>query len=88
MFRCCLRVFALSFLLATPAFAQIGGNPIEVSGQVGWSSPDARAFVKSGIAYGGSLGWRAQDWLTLEAQTYFAPSKADTLPEQNHDFFG
>jgi outer membrane protein OmpA-like peptidoglycan-associated protein len=80
-------VFALSVLLATPAFAQIGGNPFEVSGQVGESAPDARAHVKSGLAYGGSLGWRAQPWITLEAQTYFAPSKADTLPEQSHDFF-
>src|SRR5262245_47981328 len=86
MFRCCLRVFALSVLLATPAFAQIGGNPFEVSGQVGGSAPDARARVKSGPAYGGSLGWRVQQWLTLEAQTYVAPSTADTVPEQDHNF--
>jgi outer membrane protein OmpA-like peptidoglycan-associated protein len=86
MSRSCLRLVVLSLLFASPAFAQITGRPIEISGQLGWSGPDARAHVKSGVAFGGSVGLRFQSWLVLEGQAYMAPSKADTLPKQSQDF--
>ncbi len=86
MSRSCLRLVVLSMLFASPALAQITGRPFEVSGQLGWSAPDARAHAQSGFAYGGSLGMRALPWLVLEGQFYAAPSKADTVPKQNLDF--
>src|SRR5262245_41574662 len=86
MSRTGFRLAFLFLLFASPAAAQIIGNPIEVSGQLGLSAPDARAHVKSGPAYGASVGWRALPWLVLEGQAYSAPSKADTLPEQDHSF--
>ncbi|HET9327335.1 MAG TPA: OmpA family protein [Candidatus Eisenbacteria bacterium] len=79
-------VVVAAVLFASPAFAQITGRPIEVSGQLGWSAPDARAHVKSGLAFGGSVGMRMLPWLVLEGQAYMAPSEADTFPEPSHDF--
>ena len=44
MSRSSLRLVVLAVLVfASPASAQIIGRPIEVSGQLGWSAPDARA---------------------------------------------
>jgi hypothetical protein len=87
MSRSSLRLVVLAVLVfASPASAQIIGRPIEVSGQLGWSAPDARAHVKSGLALGGSVGMRMLPWLVIEGQAYMAPSKADTVPEQSHDF--
>jgi OOP family OmpA-OmpF porin len=82
-----LLLCSFACLFAHPAAAQITGNPIEVSAQAGASAPDARAHMKSGPGFGGSLGWRAQSWFVLEAQALYASSKADTLPEQKQSFF-
>jgi outer membrane protein OmpA-like peptidoglycan-associated protein len=87
MSRFSLRLVVLAAVLfASPALAQITGRPFEVSGQLGWSAPDARAHMKSGLAIGGSAGMRMLPWLVLEGQAYMAPSKADTFPEQDHSF--
>lgn len=86
MSRSSLRLVVLAVLFASPAYAQIIGRPFEVSGQLGWSAPDARAHVKSGFAFGGSAGMRMLPWMVLEGQFYFAPSKSDTAPEQSHSF--
>ena len=86
MSRSCLRLVVLGILLASPATAQITGTPLELSGQIGWSAPDARSHMKSGLAYGGSFGIRALPWLAFEAQTYLAPSEADTIPNPGNHF--
>lgn len=86
MSRSRLGLVVLAILLAAPARAQIAGTPVEISGQAGLMSPDARAHVKTGPAFGGSLGVRFQSWFVLEGYALFAPSKADTSPGQNDNF--
>jgi outer membrane protein OmpA-like peptidoglycan-associated protein len=82
------RLWLLPFvvLMAQPAFAQIGGTPIELSGQVGLMNPDTRAHMKAGPAAGASFGYRFQPWLVVEAQGIFSRSEADTSPEQTQSF--
>ncbi len=77
---------AIAVIFAAPAFAQIAGRPIEISGGGGFSSPDARDRVEDGLASFGTLGWRWHPGVTLEAQASFAPSHADTLPGLRHNF--
>ncbi len=81
-----LGLLALISLVASPASAQIAGRPLELSARGGWYWPDARAHVESGLAFGGSLGWRLHPRLVLEGYALFAPSDADTAPAQKHNF--
>jgi OOP family OmpA-OmpF porin len=76
----------LTLIAAAPATAQVTGRPFEISGQGGVFSPDARARVQTGPAFGGSLGWRWQPWLVLEAYGLYAPSQADTAAEPDATF--
>jgi len=76
----------LLLLVVTPAQAQVAGNPIEVSGQAGIFSPDARSRAKTGYATGFSLGYRLKPWLVTEAYGVFAPSEADTTGEPTLNF--
>jgi len=73
-------------LVVTPAHAQVAGNPIEISGQAGIFSPDARSRAKTGYATGFSLGYRLRPWLVTEAYGVFAPSEADTTGEPTLNF--
>ena len=86
MWRSRLPLLTLSVLLATPAFAQIAGNPFEISGQGGWFAPDARARMNSAPLYGGTLGWRPLSWMVIEGQAMFASADVDTNPGQTMDF--
>src|SRR5262245_43673738 len=81
-----LGLVTLAVFLATPARAQIGGTPFEMSGQAGLMSPDARAHRKTGFAFGGTFGYRFQPWFVMEAYGLWAPSKADSLPEPKDNF--
>ena len=86
-----LRVLSAAALAAAlghapPAGAQIVGHPVEVSAGAGLYSPDARASMKSGPAFRGSVGYRFLPGFTLEGQATFAPSEADTAPNQTHNF--
>ena len=72
-------------LVAGPASAQITGRPLELSGSAGAYLPDGRARLQSGPAYEGTLGWRAMPGLTLEGHATFAPSHADTAPNQTRN---
>src|SRR5262245_47947276 len=76
-------------MLAAPAFAQVAGHPVEVSGGAGLFKYDIRAHVKRGAAYLGTVGWRSQSWLTLEGTALLGPAKQDTFPgnDHNHAFF-
>jgi outer membrane protein OmpA-like peptidoglycan-associated protein len=87
MLRHRISLLCLGVMLASPAAAQIMGRPFELSGQAGWNHYDLRARMQDGPGYAGSLGWRAAPWLVLEGQMSFGPSKADTLPHQDHNFF-
>jgi hypothetical protein len=73
-------------LFAAPAAGQIVGHPIEVSGHAGYFKSDDRARRQDAPEYGGAVGWRLHPWLSLEGQALFAPSKADTSPEQKYNF--
>ena len=75
-----LSCVVLAGVLATPALAQVGGHPIELSGSAGLLHYDARARIHDGPAFGLTAGWRSQPWLTIEGTTLFGPSKADTAP--------
>jgi hypothetical protein len=81
----CVAVLAAG-AFAVPAFAQVGGTPVEVSAGAGMFNFDNRAHAKNGPAFGGTAGWRPITWLTLEGYALFGPSKADTAPEQDHNF--
>jgi outer membrane protein OmpA-like peptidoglycan-associated protein len=82
-----LLSLVLMVLGAAPAAAQIAGRPLEFSGGAGYIHFDARARMKDGPAYKGSLGWRLASWLSLEGQVTLAPSKADSVPfDQGHNF--
>ena len=87
MFRPRLLLLCLGALSVSPAAAQIMGRPFEVSGQAGFNHYDLRSHMQDGPGYGGTFGWRAAPWLVLEGQAFFGPSKADTLPQQDHNFF-
>ncbi|MGH3862234.1 thrombospondin type 3 repeat-containing protein, partial [Actinokineospora sp.] len=87
MIRRRLMLLCLGLAIAHPAAAQIMGRPFETSGQAGFNHYDVRARVQDGPGYGGSIGWRARPWLVLEGQVLFGPSQADTLPQQDHNFF-
>ena len=65
--------------LASPVHAQIGGQPIELSGQAGWFKPDTRDRLEAGLAFGGSLGYRMQPWLVLEGHALFAPGESEVV---------
>jgi outer membrane protein OmpA-like peptidoglycan-associated protein len=90
--RTAVRLLAVSVALsaavggAAPALAQITGNPLEISAGAGVFAPDARASVKKGPAYKGAIGYRFLPAFTLEGQATFAPSKADTGSEPQHNF--
>src|SRR5690349_16388361 len=73
-----LSCLALAIVIASPARAQIGGHPWEVSGSAGLLHYDARAHMHDGPAFGLAAGWRFQPWLTFEANALFGPSKADS----------
>jgi hypothetical protein len=73
-----LSCVVIAGVLTTPALAQVGGHPIEASGSAGLFHYDARARIHDGPAFGFTAGWRAQPWLTLEANAEFGPSKADS----------
>ncbi len=85
-FHGALLVAAVCLLNAVPAAGQIVGNPIEVSGHVGYFKPDDRARTSEGPAYGAAAGLRVLPWLTLEGQAIFAPSDADSGDGQKHNF--
>ena len=87
MIRPRLWLLCLGVLTAAPATAQIMGRPFEVSGQAGFNHYDLRGRMQDGPGYAGSVGWRAAPWLVFEGQVFFGPSKADTLPEQDHNLF-
>ena len=87
MIRPRLWLLCLGVLSASPAAAQIMGRPFEVSGQAGFNHYDLRAHMQDGPGYGATLGWRAAPWFVLEGQMFFGPSSADTLPNQDHNFF-
>jgi len=82
-----LLAFVLAVSLAAPAAAQIGGHPFEISGGAGIFSPDMRARMETGPAWIAGLGWRTSPQLTLEANGTWAPSRADTLADHDHNFF-
>jgi outer membrane protein OmpA-like peptidoglycan-associated protein len=86
MIRHRLSVLILGLMLASPAAAQIMGRPFEVSAQAGWNHYDMRAYMRDAPAFGATFGWRAAPRLVLEGQALFGPSKADTLPNQDHNF--
>src|SRR6185503_2011915 len=67
-------------LTSSPAFAQISGHPIEVSGGAGILAFDTRARLHDAAAFTGSVGYRMAPWFTLEASALMASTKADTLP--------
>jgi OOP family OmpA-OmpF porin len=81
-----LAAVAVVLMFAVPATAQVGGRPLEISGGAGLLKYDVRARVKRGPAYVGSVGWRAVPWLTLEGNATMGPSKADTFPNQRHNY--
>ncbi len=81
-----LLPLVLTALLAVPAAAQVVGRPLEFSAGAGYIHFDARARMKDGPAYKGSLGLRIMPWLSLEAQAMVASSKADSVPGQKHGF--
>ena len=74
-----------TLLAAAPASAQITGRPVEVSASGGAFMPDGNSRMQSSAAYQGALGWRLMPGLSLEGHGTFAPSKADTAPNQNHN---
>ncbi|MEO5618304.1 MAG: OmpA family protein [Candidatus Eisenbacteria bacterium] len=82
-----LLVFILAVTQAAPAAAQIGGHPFEIIGGAGSFTPDIRARMEMGPAYLGGLGWRASPSLSVELNGLWAPSRADTTPAQDHNFF-
>jgi len=88
MIRPRLLLLCLGLAVAQPAAAQIMGRPFEFSGQAGFNHYDVRGRMQDGPGYGGSIGWRSRPWLVLEGQVLFGPSKADTLPRQDHNLFG
>ena len=88
MIRHRLSLIFLGLMLASPAAAQIMGRPFEFSGQVGWNHYDTRAHMQAGPGVSGRVGWRTQPWLVLEGQVYYARSKADTVPKQDHSLLG
>ena len=69
-----LTLFAAAVVTA-PAAAQVAGRPWELSGQGGWIQYDTRSHLKAAPGFGGTLGWRAQSYLTLEGQALFGPTK-------------
>jgi outer membrane protein OmpA-like peptidoglycan-associated protein len=79
-----LLVAALPF--AAPAFAQVGGTPIELSAGAGVFKYDVRAFMDRGFATTGALAWRLQPWFALEGNVTFGPAKQDTAPLLDHNF--
>lgn len=85
-FHGALLVAAVCLLMAVPAAGQIVGNPIEVSGHVGYFKPDDRARKTEGPAYGGAVGYRFLPWMTLEGHALFAPSDQDSVPGLAHNF--
>ncbi|MEK7824090.1 MAG: OmpA family protein [Candidatus Eisenbacteria bacterium] len=87
MIRHTLSLLCLGAMLASPAAAQIMDRPIELSAQAGWNHYDTRARMQDGPGYAATLGWRVQPWLVLEGQGFFGPSKADSLPRQEHNFY-
>ena len=89
MARCkgALLSLAAVLLCAFPAAAQIGGHPFEISGTAGIFSPDIRARMQTSPAYNAGLGWRARPGLSLELTGNWMPSKQDTTPFENHNFF-
>ena len=85
-FQGALLVAAVCLLSAAPATGQIVGHPFEISGRVGYFKSDDRARRQDAPEFGGAFGWRANPFLSVEAQGFFAPSKADSAPEQNYNF--
>jgi outer membrane protein OmpA-like peptidoglycan-associated protein len=77
---------AVAVLSAAPAFAQVAGHPLELSGGAGLFSYDTRARVKAGPAYNAALGWRWMPWMTLEGQATFGPSKQNFGGEADQNF--
>ena len=86
MSRSRLWLLALAPLLASPAFAQVGGTPIELSGQAGLYRPDARAHMKLAPAVEATGGYRFQSWLALEGYALVASSKTDDAAERTFRF--
>jgi OOP family OmpA-OmpF porin len=76
---------AAALLVAGPASAQITGRPLELSGSAGAYMPDGRARIQSSPAYQATLGWRTMPGFTLEGHASFAPSHADTAPNQTRN---
>lgn len=81
-----LPVLAGVVLFAIPSHAQVGGHPVELSGSAGLFKYDIRSHMEKGPAFGLSAGWRAAPWMTLEASSTLGPTKADTVPGQDHNF--
>ena len=78
---------ALALLLASPATAQVTGQPYEFSAHVGALVFDSRAYARNGPAAAATLGWRAFPWITLEAQGMAGIGRVDTLrTKQNVKF--
>ncbi len=81
-----LPVLAGMLWFAVPSHAQVGGHPIEVSAGAGLFKYDTRSHMERGLAFTGAIGWRAAPYLTFEGFTVLGPSKADTAPQQDHNF--
>ncbi len=81
-----LLALAAFALCAAPARAQIAGRPFEISGGAGWFSPDERARVKEGPAFGGALAYRVHPGFTLEATGLWAPGTSDRPGEADQNF--
>jgi outer membrane protein OmpA-like peptidoglycan-associated protein len=85
-FHGALLVAAVCLTCAVPAAGQVVGNPIEVSGHVGYSKPDERARRAEGPAFGAAVAYRFLPWMSLEGHAIFAPSDQDSAPGLAHNF--
>jgi hypothetical protein len=88
MFRLKRALFAavLAICCVESAFAQVAGNPFELSAGGGLFVFDTRAHIRDAAALRGSLGWRAFPWMTLEAAALAAFSESALPPNPDHDY--
>ncbi len=77
---------ALAISIATPALAQVGGRPFEISANAGIFAFDTRARIQDATTYGGSVGLRLTPWIALELPGQIAFSKSLVDPASDHDF--
>ncbi len=77
---------ALAVSVATPALAQVGGRPFEISAGAGIFAFDTRARIQDAATYGASVGLRLTPWIALELPGQIAFSKSLVDGESDHDF--